>query len=125
METPQIQVLMNAATQSLAGLNRRGDPETRKARVDQTLARYGIFTESTVLQRTVGTSEADETGGEPRVYVSVDVRFTAPDGSFEVIRTIGDAAADAVDASIDACEAARWHAIFQCLAFDVTLDMAA
>lgn len=126
MDKPgQIHQLMDAATQSLAGLRRRGDPESRKARVDQTLARYRIFTESTIQKCTVDNGESEETGGQPRVYVSVDVRFTAPDGSWKVIRSVGEAAGEGVDASIDACESARWHAIFQCLDFDAELDMAA
>ena len=111
----QIQELMDLATRSLATLSRRGDVEDRKVRVVATLARYRIFTHSTVQKCTVDSGEHDETGSQARVYVSVDTCFTAPDGSCAIVHTYGEAAGEFADASVDAAEQARWIAMSECL----------
>lgn len=123
MENPgQIQGLMEKATRSLAGLKRRGDGEARKTRVDETLARFGIFTHAAVQDWTVDTSESEDGDCEPKIYVSVNVTFCAPDGSYATIHTVGEGSGCFIDASVDACEQARWQAIEDCLEVSVTSE---
>lgn len=126
MEKPgQIQRLMDAATRSLQGVKRGLGVDARKERVVQTLARYGIFTESTVQHFTVDTGEKDESDGEQKVYVTVEVRFNAPDGSFETVRTVGEGCGEFTCASTDAAEQAEWMAMSGLLAVDLTEDASA
>lgn len=121
MEKPgQIQRLMDAATRSLNGVKRGLGVDARKQRVVRTLARYGIFTESTVQECTVDTGESAESKGEQKVYVAVDVRFTAPDGSFETVRMVGEGSGEFMNATTDAAEQAEWMAISGCLAVDLS-----
>ena len=117
----QIERLLDAATQSLHGVKRGLSYEARKTRVDATLARYGIFTQSRVAECSVDT-EKEEENGAPTVYVTVDVRLTAPDGSYSEVRTVGEGIGDITNASMDAAEQAQWMAISTTLEVDPTDD---
>ena len=113
MISGQIQELLGKASKSFLQSTRKQSPDQLVGQADTALAKFGIFTETTVDRRSLEVTPGADEDAPPTVVIviSATVAFIAPDGSRSTVRGIGRGTGDLQNATLDAADDACWRAI--------------